>query len=126
MQDTSPQSAAANAQVTIRTLAAHSPEYSVPLTAAVTYTYILCVYILIVIKCTSVRRRKRTLRSKISKERIHIISLQPISDSLKPKSVHELHVGSVNRYNRHMLGSNEGRIVWDCLNGMHTSFGLSR
>ena len=31
---------AVNAKVTNRSLAAHSPEYSVPLTAAVTYIYI--------------------------------------------------------------------------------------
>ena len=43
MQDTSPQSAAVNVQVTIRMLAAHSPEYSVPLTAAVTYSHALLI-----------------------------------------------------------------------------------
>ena len=38
-QDMSPQNTTENAQVTIRMLAAHSPEYSVPLTAAVTHAY---------------------------------------------------------------------------------------
>ena len=37
MLDTSYPSATANAQVTIKMLAADSPEYSVPLMAAVTY-----------------------------------------------------------------------------------------
>ena len=32
------------------------------------------------------------LLGTLSKERIHIISLQPISDSFKPKSIHELYV----------------------------------
>ena len=39
----SPQSTAMNMQVTIRMLAAHSPEYSVPLTAAVTYSHALLI-----------------------------------------------------------------------------------
>ena len=38
MQDMSYPTAAANAKVTYRSPAANSPEYSVPLTAAVTYT----------------------------------------------------------------------------------------
>ena len=41
MQDTSYPNATTNVQVTNRSLVAHSPEYSVPLTAAVTYTLIV-------------------------------------------------------------------------------------
>ena len=39
MHDTSYPSAITNMQVTIRSLAANSPEHSVPLTAAVTYVF---------------------------------------------------------------------------------------
>ena len=49
MQDTSPQSTGANVQVTIRILAAHLPEYSVPLMAAVTY---ICLTSVTHVKCS--------------------------------------------------------------------------
>ena len=89
----------------------------------ITLNWILCVHIVTIIKYTPVRRSKWALSSKMSNERIHIISLQPISDSLKPKSIHELHVRSLWI---DMFPCNEGRVVWDCLNRMHLSCGLSR
>ena len=50
------------------------------------------------------------------KERLHIISLGPIGESLTSKSVHELSTKSVRkRCDWHILEGNEGRIVEHCL-----------